>query len=444
MPASPEPQHRQLQLALHDAARWAYGVVFAEVWVFNSRLDGPPVLERPDEGGWWVDPVYHSRCHQGDECRFCRLTDSDRDDYIPPPPLCPGEGLPGMLWQEIRRSGRRFRNGVMWSVGGGGSWGGGSSARSSRGGSVHSRQRKTRVHAEECFDEAPPARPPRSPPALDSDSEHGSMRQENDSPDEENPTFPLDRPHRLFAPPEPHRRQSRIAWRNIRSVADDPDQPFSPRIHVIAYEMNLGWVAGLPFHVYGHSGIVLYFTRDTVDEFRLQSPGNEYYLLTATAAIGAACAVQGSREMMMHERQADSDRALRKVREKILLILRTGSTLPEYIANQACSAGRSHGHSLNLRGYTPPSPTHDLRCAALLKGSGNQLHWCRDLLKLVRRKAMSIAKKCRGGTSQAPPVFGWNETLHTFVGTFINMGLLSSLNSLALEHAGEDYVLALP
>jgi hypothetical protein len=46
-----------------------------------------------------------------------------------------------------------------------------------------------------------------------------------------------------------HQRQnlllSDVHWRRISDLANDPDQPFNPRIHYLEYECNLGYAAGV-------------------------------------------------------------------------------------------------------------------------------------------------------------------------------------------------------
>jgi hypothetical protein len=79
-----------LHRAVADAGRWAYGVMFVEVWVQNDITQ----LVRP-EAGWWIDPIFHSDC--GKNCKICRLTNPEREDFLKPEPLFPGEGLPGVL-----------------------------------------------------------------------------------------------------------------------------------------------------------------------------------------------------------------------------------------------------------------------------------------------------------------------------------------------------------
>ena len=51
------------------------------------------ILFSPD--GWWAEPA----CLSSNEA-LARLTDPSRADYVPALPLCPGEGLPGLLWAE--------------------------------------------------------------------------------------------------------------------------------------------------------------------------------------------------------------------------------------------------------------------------------------------------------------------------------------------------------
>ena len=85
---------RLLHRTVADAGRWAHGTILVEVWVLS---DDKTCLFRP-ELGWWIDPVYHDAC--GENCEICRLVTPQKKGYVPPKPLAPGEGLPGVLWSE--------------------------------------------------------------------------------------------------------------------------------------------------------------------------------------------------------------------------------------------------------------------------------------------------------------------------------------------------------
>lgn len=78
-----------------DAGRWAYGVVMVEVWVMNGARTH---LVRP-RGGLWIDPLAHD---YGSNETFVRLLDPSRDDFFRPLPFSPGVGLPGIFWTEAR------------------------------------------------------------------------------------------------------------------------------------------------------------------------------------------------------------------------------------------------------------------------------------------------------------------------------------------------------
>ena len=80
-----------LHKAVADAGRWAVGAIMVEVWVMNSantKLFRPKV-------GWWIDPVVLS-----DTDELTRFTDEKHQEYLEALPLCPGVGIPGILWNE--------------------------------------------------------------------------------------------------------------------------------------------------------------------------------------------------------------------------------------------------------------------------------------------------------------------------------------------------------
>jgi hypothetical protein len=68
--------------------------------------------------GYWLDPVRHQSICLDGACALCRLTDTDHPQYLPPEPLAPGVGLPGILWNEsdssnpVRRQIRKKN--VVW------------------------------------------------------------------------------------------------------------------------------------------------------------------------------------------------------------------------------------------------------------------------------------------------------------------------------------------
>ncbi|CAJ1961151.1 unnamed protein product, partial [Cylindrotheca closterium] len=92
-----------LHRLIADAGRWAFGIIFAELWVLD---DTGTQLFRPD-CGWWMD---HYACSTH---AFSKLVDSSLPDYIPAEPCMPGIGLPGYLWAQATNKAGNTRQSVM-------------------------------------------------------------------------------------------------------------------------------------------------------------------------------------------------------------------------------------------------------------------------------------------------------------------------------------------
>jgi hypothetical protein len=75
----------------------------------------------------------------------------------------------------------------------------------------------------------------------------------------------------VFGPTSPIKQ---VVWREVQALADDPDQPWNPRLQLLA-EVGLGWAAAVPFRYHGQQGIVVYLARQGVDQAKLQSVTNE-------------------------------------------------------------------------------------------------------------------------------------------------------------------------
>ena len=327
--------------------------LFCTNWSVQVLNQDHTRLIRP-EGAWWVDPMYHRDCDE--DCQICRLTNPARQDFVPPAPLAPGEGLPGVLWAEtgtttslppLSRSG----SGVA--------------------GSVH--------------------RLPSS--SLHRQTSKGII-------------FPNAKPN--FS----------VVWRELKPIADDPDQPWNPRLQVLA-NLGLGWAAAVSFAMHGQQGIVVYMAREGVDFRRLQSPTNEAYLMAASEFAGAAYALRMPRRQVLQERHEEQKDAWNRVRNKIAALRRAGVTISECVNKEEHKPNES---IVNV----PFSP-------------GNWRRW----IVPTKTKAVSTIRKTVGAGTQPPPVFGWDQTLLTFVGVFISMLMLTRLNVHMIEQRGQDYAIVL-
>ena len=344
-----------LHRAVRDACRWAYGTVFVEVWALS---DDHTCLFRP-EAGWWIDPVYHRTvaCTCQRPCELCRLTDARRPDGVAPTPLAPGEGLPGFLWSELANSSQRPAS--------------------------------TRTAAVQSAASLPLG--------------FGSFTRKNSIANS-------------FTAPRVIPKH--VTWRSIDSIANDPDQPWSPRLQSIGAS-GLGWVGAVPFHAGSSSGIVMYMARPTVDWDRLTHPINDTYLLAAAHLAGSAYALRGPRHQVQQERKSETQHTLSVVRAKIMLL--KGAGLKE----------RVDGNDSPTESTTVPSRPY--KSALTQHGTAFS----------IRKHLKTVMVKMMGGGGRGPPAMGWMGSFHVLAGVFLSLLSLSGLNLHVRATYGEEYAIVL-
>jgi hypothetical protein len=335
--------------AVADGGRWAYGVIFVEVWVMNKTMTQ---LFRP-ESGWWIDPVYHSNC--AENCKVCRVVDPTREDYVEAEPLCPGEGLPGVLWADSRR--------VMDASA-----------------SETSGMRRTMFAK---------SKPPEGPTLFKVDTTN------------------------------PH---DTVAWREVKTIASDPDQPFNPRLQLLA-ELGLGMAAAVPFNFHGEKGIVVYMAREHVNMNRLRSSSNELYLKAACSLIGSAYALREPRHQMQNQRNEELDVVIRRVRTKIIMLIRAGHNFKDVVKE-------------NDRKVKRFSSFRDFR-------ESKKLDKCKKWVKFAGKKITTAVIKSKGAGNQPPPPSNWEQTSWTFAGCFITLLMVCRLNVYLFDVYGPDFTIVL-
>jgi hypothetical protein len=345
-----------LHQAVADGGRWAYGVIAAEVWVLNDELTQ---LCRP-ESGWWIDPVFHSDC--GNNCKVCQLTNPDCEGYLKPEPLFPGEGLPGVLWSDSRRVNRVNASG---------------------------RDPKSTVIGSLLI---------------------GSLLTKSKPARKNNPAKgPIDTTASVDT----------IAWREIKAIADDPDQPWNPRLQLYG-EIGLGWAAAVPFNCHGQKGIVIYMAREHVHMSRLRSSSNEQYLKAASSLIGAAYALRKPRLEMQNESKEQVANLMRRVRRKMLELHRSGLNFADLVEENQ-ETERSEGFS-----PITESKKH-----------------CKTGIEFAVKRITAVAIKSKGGGLQPPPAASWEQSAFTFVGSFITILMICRLNVYLFDVHGSDFTIVL-
>lgn len=305
-----------------DAGRWAFGVIFVEVWVLDEARTH---LFRP-ENGWWEETCAH-------ESKFDPLTDPSSPDYLEAHPIAPGVGLPGALWCEASR---------------------GNTANSTGRSSV-------------------------------------AMIEKN------------------------------IVWRQVKSLADDPDQPCNPRLQYLA-KCGIGQAAGVPFKIGKCEGLVVYMARDTANYGKLRDPVNLDYLAHATLLIGSAYSLQQPRRAVVKARNLESKAVWRRARTKIKAIIALGTPLKRYVEEKSEETDTS---------------TESSSSSTMKFGKPNV---CTDA---IIPKIRTIARKLLGANVKAPPLFTWEQTAWTFLGAFLTLGVLTKINATITKNHGSKYAIVL-
>jgi hypothetical protein len=210
-----------------------------------------------------------------------------------------------------------------------------------------------------------------------------------------------------------------VAWREIKAIADDPDQPWNPRLQLLG-EMGLGWAAAVPFNCHGQKGIVVYMAREHVSMSRLRSSSNELYLKAASSLIGAAYALRKPRLVMQNERKEHLAMVMRRAARKIIKLHRSGHAL-EDLAEENQGTETSEG-------FSP------------MKESKKH---CKTGIDFVDKRITAVVIKSKGGGLQPPPVFSWEQSAFTFAGCFITLLMVCRLNLYLFEVHGSDFTIVL-
>jgi hypothetical protein len=221
-----------------------------------------------------------------------------------------------------------------------------------------------------------------------------------------------------------------MAYSEVKSIANDPDQPWNPRLQLLA-SIGLGWVAGVPFYKSGGvEGLILYMAREGVDPARLHSPTNEEYLIAAADMIGAAFALRNPRAAVVMQRREELRDTMRRVRNKLLYILKMGMTLEDLVKYEEDKKIQQDDDD-------------DDDSISKSEKSMSNYDPLRSLVRHTKNRLVATARKSKGSSVQPPPPFSWRQTMVTFVGCFITMIILTRLNYFLAQTRGPDYTIVL-
>mmetsp|Transcript_28733 Transcript_28733/g.47562 ORF Transcript_28733/g.47562 Transcript_28733/m.47562 type:complete len:603 (-) Transcript_28733:147-1955(-) len=233
-----------------------------------------------------------------------------------------------------------------------------------------------------------------------------------------------------------------IYWRNLQALAQDPDQPYNERLQNAALT-RLGWAGAVPFNVEGQRGLMVYLTRDSVNMDQLQSASNVRYLLAAAHYVSTVWALRLPRLGAIREREDRLRILWRRLRFRMIAVIRFGATLDD-IRN-----GRTNEIKPDKKtGSLYDSLRDPKEMAQILMEEGKQfaertVKEAKSQQKFIARKLKMMANKSRGANIRAPPVFSWEATLWSFVGTLVTLLILLNINEQIKKTYGQKYELTL-
>lgn len=344
-----------------------------------------------------MDPTVHtSNC--GPWCALCRLTDKAHPKFLPPLPLAPGVGLPGVLWAELYVAPSQQRHGSFSRTHHPTTE---SNNGTSRGTPRH-RRGPSGGRREMTYEDW----------RRDQDEEAQSSYRGNNLFSTLMKNLSIDSDFRTELEHPLTRDTRRIAWRKVTDIANDPNQPHNVRLQALP-SCGLDWAAAVPFEIQGHTGTVIYMARESVNLRHLQSSTNEAYLRSASDLIGSAWALRGPRQAAVKERQAERDASIRRARTRLLDLIRKGISLEYLVYDNSVKNEQQEKESVDL------------------SVSGKEsIRWPHvdNAKKSFVRRTTALGKKCMGSNNKEAPHFSWNQTGLTFCGVFLTLLMLTNFN----------------
>ena len=204
-----------------------------------------------------------------------------------------------------------------------------------------------------------------------------------------------------------------LLWRQISEFTSDPD--LLPYERMFELEKVFGKVAGIPFDVMGFKGVVLYFARDTAKNESLNAIVNVEFLNFATFNIASAAAMTLPRLQSVDNRKEIASNAIRRVQHELSKLAKHKK--PQIIMKQ------SEIGALKIK-LPFSTSTH--------------------LSKVIANKVQSTINKSINTPGIHPPNgVPLNIAFTSFMGSFLTLVILGSLNEFIEKVTDSEYALTL-
>lgn len=230
---------------------------------------------------------------------------------------------------------------------------------------------------------------------------------------------------------------NRVLWRDINSLAEDPDQPYDERLQLFA-KAGFALAAGIPFNVRGFKGIVVFFANPHADMKKLCDNTNSRLIEFAAQFIGSAAAVQTPLQnaRLLRTRRPISNWNILRV--KILAVIKFQRPIHVRRRGRSRTWGsptiqRVDSFKLLQRAASiamiDRKESFKILSEATARLKSDVKKGVVDIQYQSKIKTVKWWKKVQGGHASIPPPFNNYQCAWTFMGVFSTHTVLSRLLS---------------
>lgn len=199
-------------------------------------------------------------------------------------------------------------------------------------------------------------------------------------------------------------------WRDLRQLANDPDEQPNERLKALANAFGLAKGFYFHNHVSNTQGIVIFYARYTCDTKKLSSISNTNYLRSSADLLGSLVSWKVPRLYAINSRRGDLNDILRRVKLMLISLSRTGWIKNVTPQSQPDDKDQSIKHS-----FASFRPMASIRNAA----------------SLFVNKVTTTVSKFKGGQNKIPPPpVNLVGTIYALFGSFVSLLLASNLNEI--------------
>lgn len=242
-----------------------------------------------------------------------------------------------------------------------------------------------------------------------------------------------------------------VLWREVDTLAEDPDQPYDERLQSFA-KAGFKLAAGIPFDIRGFRGIVVFHANPHADARKLRHPDNSELILFAAQFIGSAAAVQLPIQKATLWKNRRPILNWKCLRVKILAIVRFQRPLRVRGRSRSGSYGsptmrRVDSFKLGMRRVASFAMDREQSYKMLSEATTRLRNGIEktvvDVQYASKSKGMKWWQKCKGGHAHIPPAFNTYQCMWTFVGVISAHAIFSWLDYFIVTQSAGKFTLLL-